>query len=676
MNQQHRPTIRKFNPGLFQTDHEVIAQFAVRHIEFKIVLEIISENLDSPSWQHVLVVAPRGLGKTMLLARLAAEFRTSEKYCRCVVPIRLMEECYEIFTIADFWLEALINFANEIAARNPEASQELKAAHAEFKSRWRERDIAERARAAVLSTAERLDWHLVLMVENLQSLVDAVDDDFGWGLRHALQIESRLTLVATATSYFRALGDVEHAFFELFRPVRLNPLDLKSCHRLWHELGGGKRSETQMEPIRILTGGSPRLLAMTACVANQFSLDGLLDEFVDLIDGHTEYFRGHLDGMPKTERRVYLALADLWRPSRTGEVAARASLGIRTVSTMLGRLADRGAILVGGTGGKREYSVAEGLYCLYYKLRRDQGAARVVSDLIRFMRLVFAKREQKQFLGKHHALRHGVQPATPDEPIVDKLIPSELPIDHGSSDQKEAPTDGISAIEGIEAAFNELDFERVVGVANQVLEEWKDFSGTDQHDARQVILASILQASALADVGPVNSALRKCDDIDEILSRIPEQMRNSDLRLLFWVRFKAHALLEDYASATLALQSAFSKCDLDGDDDVQELLCFIVDAIARGTPEQYFLEYFDSDQDRSERLAPILVALKRRANLSARAPAEIVAVADGIQKMIEVRRIAILEWNLNRVGSLRQNDVATSGIPSASPIATRTFPSA
>ena len=676
MNQQHRPTIRKFNPGLFQTDHEVIAQFAVRHIEFKIVLEIISENLDSPSWQHVLVVAPRGLGKTMLLARLAAEFRTSEKYSRRVVPIRLMEECYEIFTIADFWLDALISLANEIAARNPEASQELKAAHAEFKSRWRERDIAERARAAVLSTAERLDWHLVLMVENLQSLVDAVDDDFGWGLRHALQIESRLTLVATATSYFRALGDVEHAFFELFRPVRLNPLDLKSCHRLWHELGGGKRSETQMEPVRILTGGSPRLLAMIASFANQFSLDGLLDEFVDLIDCHTEYFRGHLDGMPKTERRVYLALADLWRPSRTGEVAARASLGIRTVSTMLGRLADRGAILVGGTGGKREYSVAEGLYCLYYKLRRDQGAARDVSDLIRFMRLVFAEREQKQVFGKLHALRHGVQPATPDEPIVDKLIPSELPIDHGSSDQKEAPTGGISAIEGIEAAFNELDFERVVGMANQALDEGQDFSGTDQHVARQVILASILQASALADVGPVNSALRKCDDIDEILSRIPEQMRNSDLRLLFWVRFKAHALLEDYASATLALQSAFSKCDLDGDDDVQELLCFIVDAIARGTPEQYFLEYFDSDQDRSERLAPILVALKRRANLSVRAPAEIVAVADGIQKMIEVRRIAILEWNLNRVGSLRRNDVATSGISSASPVPVSTFPAA
>ena len=1022
MNEQHRPTIRKFNPGLFQTDHEVIAQFAVRHTEFKTVLEIIKENLDSPSWQHVLVVAPRGRGKTMLLARLAAECRTNEQYSRRIVPVRFMEECYEIFTLADFWLEALISLAKEIAASDTKTSQELKKAHAEFKLRWREQDIAERARAAVMGTAERLSRHIVLMVENLQSLVEAVDDDFGWGLRHALQTESRLTLVATATSHFRALRDVEHAFFELFRPVHLDPLDSRSCHRLWHELGGGERSKTEIEPVRILTGGSPRLLAIIASFANHFSLNRLLDEFVDLIDSHTEYFRGHLEGMPKTERRVYLALADLWRPSTTGEVAARASLGIQTVSTMLGRLADHGAVLVSGTSNKREYSVAEGLYCLYYKLRRDQGAAQIVCDLIRFMRLVFTEHEQKQVLGTihlaspmHDALRHGVQLAIIEEPSILNLIPSELQVNDGQSRPKEALTDSILAIDEIEAAFKELDFERVVGMADQALEEWKNFSGADEEpvalrilvrkaqallrssyfqaaaetcqvaitrfskksdseiqshvavarivkfasevkegnseaasktfnefriqfhaeafvparifdlemlnaafalfcdnyreeatwiikeltshspgqdypadksiiapfyigqaqiqqqsgqledaistcdeaiarfeddldtavrrsiayslrikasayaqlgrstDAikacnelsarlvldpeavrpidfavamsiklselmrtelyaeavatcdevierigadsnnsvrslvasalsykvialshmelfaemisacdllerefgtetadpfqiaissamrckattqilgfkfkeaietcetisrrfgssanpnvvRQVILALILQASALADIGPVNSALRKCDEIDEILSRKSEQMQNFEFRILHWVHFKAYTLLEDYASATIAFQSAFSKYDLDEDDDVQELLRFIVDAIARGTPERYFLECFAGDRDQSERLAPMLVALKRRANLSARAPVEIVAVADGIQKMIEVRRIAVLEWNLNRVGSLRRNAVATSGILSASPVPVRDFP--
>ena len=995
MNKVHRPNIRKFNPGLFQTDREVISQFVVRQVEFNTVLEIVRENLDSPSCQHTLVIAPRGRGKTMLLARLAAECRTNEKYSRRIVPVRLMEECYEIFTLADFWLEALNGLAKEITASDPETSLELRKAHTEFKSRWRERDIAYSARAAVLDTAERLDKHLVLMVENLQSLVDDVDEDFGWGLRHALQTEPRLTLVATATSRFRALGDVEHAFFELFRPVHLDPLDSKSCHRLWHELGGGKRSETEIEPVRILTGGSPRLIAIIASFASHFSLDRLLDELVDLIDSHTEYFRGHLDGMPKTERRVYLALADLWRPSTTGEVAARASLGIRTVSTMLGRLTDRGAVLVGGTGGKREYSAAEGLYCIYYKLRRDQGAAQIVRDLIRFMRLVFTEHEQKEVLGTlhlkspmHHALRHGVQLAIADQPDIADLIPSELQIDDGPSWPSETPISGISAIDEIEAAFKELDFEKVVQMADECLEGQKDPSGPDEElialrmlvrkaqalqrstdflaaaetcsvavrrfsknsdpeiqcyiaiarilkfasevkegnseaanetfrefrdqfpaeasvpmrlvaqemlraalnllDASQseeamrvfdefiscflpsdypviaaiyilkaftyrqaglledaistcnqtiaqfkddletsarksvayalmikadtsaqlgrsvdaiescdkmaaclkrdpeivrpinfavamstkvselirveryaeavvacdeifehfgadannsvrsrvatalsnkavallhmkkypdaiaacdlverkfrtetadpfhvavstalcgkadaqilsfkfeeaigtcealnrrfgssdnphvlwkVIGASVLQASALADTGRANSALRKCDDIESILSRRHVQMQNFVLRRLSWVRLKAYTVLENHASEKVALHSAFSKYDLDDDDDVQELLLFTVDSIAGGTPEQCFLEVFADDQIRSERLAPLLVALKRRVDQTVHAPVEIVSVADGIQKMIEGWRNAILEWNLNRIDS-------------------------
>ena len=398
MTAKQCPAVRKFNPGLFQTDDEVIAQFAVRKVEFKILLEIVKENICSSTCQHVLIVAPRGRGKTMLLARLAAECRTDSSISGRVISVRLMEENYEISTLADFWLEALIHLAHELEETHPDTSSELKASHSDLKSRWQEREIAERARTAFMRSAERLDLHLVLMVENLQALVENVDEIFGWGLRHALQTESRLTLVASATSRFRALDDMDHAFFELFRPMHLEPLDTKSCHELWKALGGGERLESEIEPVRILTGGSPRLIAIIASFASHLSLDHLLEELVALIDEHTEYFRGHLEGMPNVERRVYLALVDLWRPSTTSEIAARASLGIRTVSTMLGRLLNRGAIEFDGTGKKRIYSAVEGLYCIYYKLRRERGSAQIVRDLIRFMRLVFSERELQEIL--------------------------------------------------------------------------------------------------------------------------------------------------------------------------------------------------------------------------------------------------------------------------------------
>ena len=78
-----------------------------------------------------------------------------------------------------------------------------------------------------------------------------------------------------------------------------------------------------------------------------------------------------MEVLPKTERRVYIAVVDLWQPSTTSEITARARLGVRTVSTMLGRLADRGAVIWKGSGKKRHYVAAERLYSIYYKLRRE-----------------------------------------------------------------------------------------------------------------------------------------------------------------------------------------------------------------------------------------------------------------------------------------------------------------
>ena len=101
-------TIRKFNPGVFQSDRDIIDQFVVRGRELSVVLELIRDNIGAPSCQHTLVVGPRGRGKTMLLARVAAEIRTDPQLRRALVPVRFMEESVEVFDIGDFWLEALL----------------------------------------------------------------------------------------------------------------------------------------------------------------------------------------------------------------------------------------------------------------------------------------------------------------------------------------------------------------------------------------------------------------------------------------------------------------------------------------------------------------------------------------------------------------------------------------
>ena len=429
MTQTHLPTIRTFNPGTFQSDAEIIEQFVVREHELATVLEILRGNVDADSCQHTLIVAPRGRGKTMLLARVAAELRTDPELSTHLMPIRFMEESHEIFSAADFWLDVLFYLSRETTAQDPELSRNLRDTHTDLTTRWRERELDDRARAAVLGMADRLGKRLVLMVENLQGLCANVDEHFGWSLRKTLQSEPQIILIGSATSGFEGLEDAQDPFFELFRIICLQPLDTERCGRLWQAVSGNAASGRRIRALQILTGGDPRLLVMVAEFGRHQSIRQLMEQLAKLIDDHTEYFRGHVEAIGKTERRVYLALIDLWQPSTAGEIATRARMDIRPVSTMLGRLVHRGAVIVRSSARKRLYSAAQPLYSIYYKLRRERDDAAVVQGLLQFMTVFYSDEEIGSMSGqlisdaaRSAVIRVGVERARSSVPQLRRIL--------------------------------------------------------------------------------------------------------------------------------------------------------------------------------------------------------------------------------------------------------------
>ena len=423
--------IRKFNPGTFQSDEELSRQFVVRERELGIVLEVLHGNVGAPSCQHVLLVAPRGLGKTMLLARVAAELRTNREFSERLLPVRFMEESQEIFNMGDFWLETLFHLAREIGKNDPESAREIRDTHADLAARWRGKELEGHARAAALEATDRTGKQIVLMVENLQTLCGDVDADFGWKLRKTLQSEPRIILLATATSRFKGLDNAKEPFFELFRIICLEALDTEECRRLWQVVSGDTVSGREIRSLEILTGGNPRLLVIVAGFAQHRSLRQLMENLVSLIDDHTEYFRSHLAGFAKTERRVYLSVIDLRQPSSTGEIAARARMDVRTVSTLLGRLVNRGAVIVEGRGKKRLYAAAERLYSIYYKLRRERDEAAVVRNMVLFLVVFYTDDEMTEMFVNLNSeamqsstIREGIERAVAETPQLGKFFPN------------------------------------------------------------------------------------------------------------------------------------------------------------------------------------------------------------------------------------------------------------
>ena len=532
--------IRKFNPGTLQSNAEVTEQFVVRNHELGVLLDVLRGNIESPSCQHALIVAPRGRGKTMLLARAAAEIRTSADLAQRLLPVRFMEESQEIFNLTDFWLETLFHLARECAAHDSGLAEELLDRHFALSERWREQTLEEYARSAVLDAADRLDRRLVLMVENLQALCKDVDQDFGWKLRGVLQTEPQIMLLASATSRFTGLDDAEQPFFEMFRIINLRPLTTEECRSLWKVVSGDSVSERQMRPLEILTGGSPRLLVIVAGFRRHKSLRRLMEELVMLIDEHTEYFRGHLEVLGKTERRVYVAVLDLWQLSTPSEIAARARMDVRVVSTMLGRLVDRGALVVEGSGRKRTYAAAEPLYCIYYKLRRGRGQAAIVESLIRFMSVFYSEAERTEIFPalisegmSSPSMRRDLERAAaglPEfarflaslrQPGVTEAHPVEIEPERRAMETLRAHAtatvpdyDSIEQLlENISTASNQKAFETVVDIVDRSV----SIQNPPSHSISQAFAAWALnmKGDALQELGNLDSALSAHEEVVE-----------------------------------------------------------------------------------------------------------------------------------------------------------------
>jgi tetratricopeptide (TPR) repeat protein len=369
----------KYNPG-FSSDAALIKSFVVRQPYLEMILEILRQNNGSVN-QHVLVVGARGTGKTMLVRRVAAEIRKDSSLDRQWYPLVFAEESYQITTVGEFWLEALFHLTEQTQDINwMKVYEELKKEADEIRLR-------QRALAQLMDFADAQGKRILLVVENLNMLfaeqMGAHDD---WELRHTLQNESRLMLLGTATQRFEQIEDIEKAWFEFFTVYALEPLSLEDCRALWTGSTGKAVEDNRLKPIRILTGGNPRLMRILIDFAVDLSLKNLMANLSQLIDEHTDYFKSHLEILAVAERKVFIALLELWDPSGAREIAEAARMEVNKVSALLNRLVNRGAVMVVPTEGRKKfYQAAERLYNIYYLMRRRSHPSSRVQAAVTFM---------------------------------------------------------------------------------------------------------------------------------------------------------------------------------------------------------------------------------------------------------------------------------------------------
>lgn len=377
------PRRMKYNPA-FLAEEELRASFVVRQMELAYILESLRENTSGAS-QHLLVIGPRGSGKSTLVQRVASELRSDPELARIYLPVRFGEESYEVDSAGALWLEALLHLGQQTGERRWQLAHE---------ALRRERD-GERLRQ--LALAELHAYHeysgqrLVLIVENLQLLLgEHISPDEAWTVRHTLLNDPSIVLLTTATARFAAIEASDQAMYELFRVIMLEPLLATECATIWRHSTGQLVDERQGRALEILTGGNLRLLVALAALGSNAPLHAILENLHGLIDEHTEFFRGNIESLPPAERRVFVALADHWVPATASELSELLRSDVNLVSAQLSRLEQRGVVSATGSPRRKRYQLTERLYNIYYLLRRHGGASERVQVVVDFIAAYYA----------------------------------------------------------------------------------------------------------------------------------------------------------------------------------------------------------------------------------------------------------------------------------------------
>jgi len=378
------PRLIKHNP-FFLSKQELVSSFAVRQAELNLLLDIIRENTGSVN-QHVIIIGPRGIGKTMLVLRLALAVRQDDSLSRSWYPVVLPEEIYDVASEGEVWLRVL----ERISVQEREAGRDYNRWLQSYASLRGEREgqkLRVKALATLSEFAGERNTRLMVIIENLQMVLgEQSGSDAAWDLRRTLLNNSEIMIIATATMRFKEIMNAEKANFELFREITLTPLSTEDCRVLWRLITGEDLVNDRIRPMEVLTGGSPRLLAILAEFSKGKALTELMDDLVILIDDHTTYFKANVEALPSLERRIFVTLAEIWEPAEARQVARRCRLEVNKTSALLKRLVEKGAVVEAGKIGRKNlYQVAERLYNIYHLMRLSGIETDRVRALVRFM---------------------------------------------------------------------------------------------------------------------------------------------------------------------------------------------------------------------------------------------------------------------------------------------------
>ena len=396
----------RYSPG--NMDRQSLeALFVGRSDVMEDVLSRVITSIRSQAKHYVLLVGPRGSGKTHFLAlayHLSMDRLEVAKVRDSVVVALLKEEEWGVASFLDLVvriLRALTDDAPEISADIDQIYDRFSKGHAD----------AEAFAIARLREHTR-GKTLLLLCENLVDLFDGLGDEGQQRWRATIQEDGNWTIVASTPSLFSAVTLQDNPFYGFFTIRALGKIDFetglellakKAAYESKTELADFIRTplgRARVRAIHHLAAGNHRAYVVLFDFLDKESLEDLVGPFMDMVDDLTPYYQDRMRQLAPAQRKIVEFLCLEGKPTTIKDISTPCLMSQQTAAKQIGELESAGFVDRTRVGRNTYCEISEPLMriCIEVKDNKTEHFRLFVE----FLRYWFTNRELEQ---RHVALQ-------------------------------------------------------------------------------------------------------------------------------------------------------------------------------------------------------------------------------------------------------------------------------
>ena len=394
------PFVSRFNPGLMDRD-TLEALFVQRERLAENIVTSIKESVSTGSRKHVLLLGPRGIGKTCLIAIVYHRTKALVSAKGGLLIAWLREDEYGITSLLDL----IVRILDQLDREYP-----LLRLRSRIESLYNfSGDEAERQAKALLSDVCH-GQTLLLLMENLDEVFAGLADIGQQRLRSYIQEEPFWTIVASSQSLFSGVSLRTSPFYGFFALHHLQPLTLDDAVKMLvniAEIAGDSKLASalhsfdgiaKLRVIHHLAGGNHRVLVIFSQFMSRSSQSGLVEPFMRTLDDLTPYYQSRMTSLSYQQRKIIEFLCDQKGAVSVKEIAQRCFLTSQTVSSQLKDLRDKNYVQSNPVGRESYYELVEPLLRLSIEAKQHQGEG--IRNLVEFLRAWFSQTQLRERLDK------------------------------------------------------------------------------------------------------------------------------------------------------------------------------------------------------------------------------------------------------------------------------------